>query len=83
MSAIDLTCQELVELVTDYWEGALPPAEQRRFEMHLAACEGCRAHLAQIQQTVALTGHVTAESLRPETRQTLLEVFRDWKKNAP
>ena len=38
----DMSCKELVELVTDYLEGALSPANQRRFELHLSKCEGCK-----------------------------------------
>jgi anti-sigma factor RsiW len=37
----DLRCRELVELVTDYLEGALAPAERARFEAHVADCPGC------------------------------------------
>lgn len=83
MSAMDLTCQELVDLVTNYLEGALPPAEQRRFEKHIADCTGCRVYLAQMRHTVDLTGRLTSEQLRPEAREALLDLFRDWKKNAP
>ena len=83
MSATDLMCQELVELITDYFEGVLPLAKRQRFEMHLAECEGCRAYLAQMWQTVNLMSQLTSGQVRPETRAALLQLFRDWKKNAP
>ena len=48
----DLTCQELVELVTDYLDGALPEAEHTRFEAHVSACEGCELYVEQIRMTI-------------------------------
>ncbi len=74
-----LSCQELVELVTDYLEGALPEAEQARFEQHLSPCDGCREYVEQIRTTIALTGGVAAPALSPEAERALLAAFRDWK----
>ena len=74
-----LTCQELVELVTDYLEGALPPGERVRFEEHLAICEGCSEYVRQVRTTIELAGSLTEESLPSEARDRLLETFRDWK----
>jgi anti-sigma factor RsiW len=76
----DLTCQELVELVTDYLEGSLPAAQRARFEEHLAKCAGCRNYLAQMRQTIKLAGMLTEESIAPQARADLLGVFRNWKK---
>jgi predicted anti-sigma-YlaC factor YlaD len=74
-----LTCQEPVELVTEYLEGTLLPAERARFEEHLAVCPGCRIYLDQMRQTIHTLGKLTEESIAPETRQSLLQIFRDWK----
>ncbi|HSS40691.1 MAG TPA: zf-HC2 domain-containing protein, partial [Polyangia bacterium] len=49
LEATELVCQEVVELVTDYLAGALPPAQQARFELHLQSCPPCTAYLAQIR----------------------------------
>jgi anti-sigma factor RsiW len=75
-----LTCKELVEIVTDYLEGALTPEDRARFEAHLAACQGCTAHFAQMRQTIALVGHLSEENIPEESKAELLELFRDWKK---
>jgi len=77
-----LSCQELVELVTDYLEGALTPAELRRFEGHIAGCDGCTRYLAQIRETVRLTGTLTVADLTPQAEAALLEAFRDWRQHA-
>ncbi len=74
-----LSCQELVELVTDYLEGALPAEDRARFDAHIEACDGCTRYLAQIQVTVELTGRLTPEELDPAAEAALLEAFRDWK----
>ena len=44
-----LTCRELVELITDYLEGAMPPDERARFEAHVAECDGCEAYVRQMR----------------------------------
>ena len=75
-----LTCQELVELVTDYLEGDLRPAERVRFETHIAQCEHCRTYLDQMRTTIRLLGKLTSESLSPAVQQELLARFRDWKR---
>ncbi|MDQ2982518.1 MAG: zf-HC2 domain-containing protein [Actinomycetota bacterium] len=75
----DLSCQELVELVTDYLEGALSEADHARFEAHLAVCGNCQEYLDQIRTTMELLGRVTPETITVDAQRTLLQAFRDWK----
>ncbi len=75
----ELTCRELVELVTDYLEGSLTPAEATRFELHLDHCDGCLVYLDQLRHTIALTGRITEASIAEPAREALLEVFRFWR----
>jgi MFS family permease len=49
----DLGCKQLVELVADYLDDALPPEVRTRFEEHLAGCDGCTAYLSQTQRVMA------------------------------
>jgi anti-sigma factor RsiW len=74
----ELTCRELVELVTDYLEGALLPHERRRFEHHIALCDGCTTYLDQMRTTIALAGRLSVDSVSPEAEAALLDAFRDW-----
>ena len=74
----ELSCQELVELVTDYLEGALPSELHDRFDRHIAHCSGCQAYLAQMRATIRATGTLNVESLSPEAERTLLDAFRGW-----
>jgi anti-sigma factor RsiW len=75
-----MSCKELVELVTNYLEDALPPEERLRFDEHLAICPGCVTYVEQMRQTVVTTGGLREESIPPETREALLDAFRDWKR---
>lgn len=79
---IDLSCKELVELVTDFLERRLPPEARTRFEMHLCYCPPCKTYLAQMRATVAAAGRLTEENLAPEARDALLAAFRGWKREA-
>ena len=72
----DLTCRELVELVTEYLDGALPDAERARFETHRAACAGSARDVEQIRTPGALTRETRALDERPEIA-ALLGAFRD------
>jgi anti-sigma factor RsiW len=80
VSATALSCQELVELVTDYFEHALPAAERARFDAHIAGCDGCTAYLEQMRTTIALTGRLRTEEVPAESVEPLLEAFRDWRR---
>ena len=78
MTARALTCREVIDLLTDYVEDALPAAERRRVEAHLAICDGCTTYLEQVRETIRLTGMLTEEQIPDEERQRLLAAFRDW-----
>jgi len=74
-----LICQEVVEMVTDYLEGALSRGERRRLEAHLADCPHCAEYLAQIRATIRLTGRLEPADLTPEMRDDLGELYRRWR----
>lgn len=80
MSEQALTCQELVELVTEYFENSLSEVERKRFEAHLGTCSGCRNYLAQMKSTIDLTGKLSEVDVPPPARDELLNIFRNWKK---
>ena len=73
-----LSCQELVELVTEYLDGALPGDERERFDRHLSSCEGCRRYLEQMRTTIRITGALTSRALSPTGERVLLDAFRSW-----
>ena len=71
-----LACKELVELITDYLEGALAEHDRVRLEDHLALCDGCSSYLEQMRMTIELTGMLTEDEIPAEGKQ---ELFRAWK----
>lgn len=77
----EMTCQELVELITDYLDGMLAPAERLRFDAHVRTCSGCAAYIDQMRSTIRLLGKLSEESISADARQELLATFRTWKAN--
>jgi anti-sigma factor RsiW len=77
-----LSCQELVELVTDYLEGALSASDLRVFEAHLAVCPHCGEYLEQLRETIRRTGTLTPEDLSPHVELALMQAFRTWNRSS-
>jgi len=75
----EIPCQEVVELVTDYLEGALSRRDRRRFEHHLAGCPHCTAYLQQMRETLRLTGELVPEDLSPEMQREFGEIYARWR----
>ena len=75
----ELSCQQVVELVTDYLEGAMSRSDRRRFVRHLHGCVNCSAYLRQMQATIRATGALTADDLSPDAQEELTELFRNWR----
>ena len=74
-----MICRDVVELMTDYLEGALSPPERARFEDHLAGCDGCTAYLEQLRATMRITGRIAADEPIPEHLQAeLTRAFKGW-----
>jgi anti-sigma factor RsiW len=75
----DLTCNEIVEVVTEYLEGGLPTADRERFEEHIGFCDWCLTYLDQMRQTIATAGELREEDLPVELQEKLLDAFRSWR----
>lgn len=82
MSTDYLTCQELVELVTEYLEGALDARDRARFEEHVMTCPPCHAHIDQMRQTIGVIGRLPEDSIPESVESDLLEAFRGWRRSA-
>ena len=72
----DLSCQQLVEQLTDYLEGELDPQAVGSIEAHLADCPGCDAALQHLRVTVEALGQSGRPRLSDQVRQELVEEFR-------
>jgi anti-sigma factor (TIGR02949 family) len=78
----EFKCQEMIEVVTNYLDGALPPDERQRFESHLSYCAGCSTYVEQMRETIRQTGVIPREeSLPPALREEIVTQFRTWRRN--
>jgi hypothetical protein len=66
--------------VTAYFDDALSDFQNRRFEEHLAGCDGCNRHFEQMQITLATLGRLREDDFTPDMRDRFLAAFRDWKR---
>jgi anti-sigma factor RsiW len=81
MNAIrELSCQEIVELVTEFLEGTMDSPLRAAFDAHLAKCDGCTEYLEQIEATIRVAGTIEPEALSPQFKAGLLEAFRDFER---
>jgi hypothetical protein len=79
--ADDFPCNLVVEVITDYFDGAMEPSEALRLELHLSICEGCASVLEQFRVILRITGELGAhnvDALAPAQRQQLMSAFREW-----
>lgn len=74
-----LACQQVVELVTDYLEGALSRSDRRRLEAHLHGCPHCTEYVRQMRAVIAATGQLTPEDLNPQMQAELIDLYRRWR----
>jgi anti-sigma factor RsiW len=77
-NVVELTCKEVVELVTEYLSRALEAEDQARLEQHLLTCAPCTAYLEQVRKTVALAGGL-AQRAPAGAEPDLVALFRRWK----
>ncbi len=82
MTEPEMTCRELVELVTEYLEGAMPAQARAIFEAHLAVCPGCTAYVEQLRQTIVDLRLLRAEDLPAPVPEELLAIFRSLRQGA-
>ena len=73
-----LTCKEFVEILTDYLEGALDPAERAEIERHIVICRGCANYVEQMRSTIDLLGRIAADEPANGQTDKLLAMFREW-----
>jgi predicted anti-sigma-YlaC factor YlaD len=79
---VELTCQAVTELVTEYMEGEMSAEDRVCFEQHLHACTWCMTYLAQMRSAQKLGAQLSAQEPAVD-REVLLGLFRDWQKKRP
>ena len=78
----EFSCQEMIEVVTNYLDDALPTDDRERFERHLSYCAGCSTYVEQMREAIRQTGAVPREeSLPPALRERIVAQFRTWQRH--
>ena len=73
-----LSCQQMVELVTEYLDGVMEPRRRARFEAHLAGCDGCTNYVEQFRTTVSVVGRLEVDDVPEPVMAELISAFRSW-----
>jgi anti-sigma factor RsiW len=71
-----LRCQDIVELLDDYLDGALTPMDTRTLEAHLAGCQDCTAFLKTYRGTVRASRRLRESQMPADLRSRLLAFLR-------
>jgi anti-sigma factor RsiW len=71
-----MTCQQFVEIVTEYLEQQLDEARRLWTDEHLAGCDACRNYLEQMRQTIAALRDLGDETLDADRRERILAAMR-------
>jgi len=74
----DIACEEVVDLLTDFLEGALDRKTRTRLEQHLVLCPGCTEYLRQLRLTIGATRRLSEAEIPEQVKEQLLDVFRHW-----
>jgi anti-sigma factor RsiW len=74
-----MACVELVELASEYFDGALPVEERERLEGHLASCSACIEYLRQLRDTTRVARRIALEAVPAGAQERMLAAFREWK----
>lgn len=80
MSERALTCHEVIELLSDYIEGALSTDDRVRVDEHLALCDGCETYLDQMRESIRLIGMVPEDEVPEQQKAALLSAFHGWRR---
>jgi anti-sigma factor RsiW len=75
-----VTCQELTEVLTDYLEGVMPPADRASLEAHIELCDGCAHYVEQMRQTIRTVHELRPEDVEATVPDEVLAAFRAWKR---
>ena len=83
----EMTCREVLELLTEYLEGALPAAARARVAAHLDDCDPCDRFLEQLRLTIGLTATLREDDVEhdvpDDVMDSLLSAFRTWRRVEP
>ena len=71
-----MTCDALLQALSDYVDGHIDPAVCEEFEDHLAGCNPCQVVVDNIRRTISLYRAGEPYELPPEFRRRLRSLLR-------
>jgi predicted anti-sigma-YlaC factor YlaD len=71
----EVTCRQFVELITNYFEGALDDRTLGQVEEHLVMCDWCATYAEQMEATIEVLPQLE-ESGVPEPPESVLAALR-------
>jgi anti-sigma factor RsiW len=77
MNRDDVRCREVVEVLSDYFEGALPVEQRAALEQHLLTCEGCVNYVDQMRTSIRLTGRLQEEDVPGPVMDKVMQMFSE------
>lgn len=77
MKLEDVACRQVVEMITDYLDGALPVEHRSALEQHLVLCEGCTTFFDQMRTTIGMTGVLREEDVPDEVMAVVMRVIKE------
>ena len=72
------TCREVVDLAAGYLDGAMGPKPRARLDAHLRGCDGCAAHVEQLETAIRVAGRLAPGAIPDATMSRLVAAFRSW-----
>jgi anti-sigma factor RsiW len=73
----ELQCREVVEVLTEYFDGALPADRRVVLEQHLLFCDGCARYVEQLRTSIDLTGRLRETDVPEPVMDRLLAMFAE------
>lgn len=82
VSVEEMPCNELVERVTDYLEGALDGITMARLREHLMVCASCEEYINEVRLAVRVASELSTERISASLDANLLAIYREWSESA-
>lgn len=71
------TCEDVVAVLHDYFEGSLAPELAAAIERHFQGCPDCHAFARTYKEVIRLTGELACDDIPDRVRQRVRAALRE------
>jgi anti-sigma factor RsiW len=71
------TCEDVVAVLQDYFDGTLDPKLAAAIERHFRGCPDCQAFSKTYKEVVRLSGELGSDDIPEEVRQRVRAALRE------